>query len=739
MDKLDKLDKLDKVDKIDKVEEKKKTAVKDASPKKAAKTGKKQPQGDIIFALDIGTRSVVGVLAQKTAEGCKILDMETIVHKTRSMSDGQIEDIKSVIADVRYVKRTLEGRNGIALAKACVAAAGRTLKTMRATYEHKLPQSCQITDEIVKAAELEAVRRTCESFSEDNQNKAFYCVGHSVIARWLDGYKTATPEGHRGELITTEIIAAFLPVNVVESLCAVVEGAGMEVSGLTLEPIAAMNAVVPSDLRVINIALCDIGAGTADVAISDDGSISAYGMATIAGDEVTEQLMKTLLVDFVTAENIKTSSDKQVTYKNILAIEGKLTSEEIDEIIRPAVQQLAAAISQEILSANGKAPQAVFLVGGSSKLRELPELLSRELGMDKSRIVAGSRETLRGIIAPNSLALDGEHSTPIGIAISAGEGVSYDFTTITINGKKYRAPDTSRLTVFELLPIAKIKPENLIAGAGKSLSFTISGEKKILRGTPAKPSEIKVNGELASLNTNVKKGDEITVDIAQKGTDAVAKLSEYFDFSAIKSTTVTLLGNKLRAGCYLLVNDREITTDRRIQNDDVISLVSIKTLGELLKSQNTPSGEYLVNDEPRTPDYRLHSGDVITSASAKPEVKETVPPAPVAPVATVTPVAKPEAAPVEAEQTTAVLPSEITESKADEQPSDSDGITITVNDIKSVFPKRADGTLPIFLDVLAVFSDNPTELLKTADVVTINGKIARLDEVINDGDYIIIE
>lgn len=695
------------------------------SVEKRAKAVKKAPQGDIIFALDIGTRSVVGVLAQKTAEGCKILDMESIVHKTRSMSDGQIEDIYSVTDDVKYVKRTLENRNAVSLSKACVAAAGRTLRTLRAAWEHKLPSSRQITREIIETAEMEAVRRTCESFSEDNKNSAFYCVGHSVIARYLDGYKTATPEGHRGELLKTEIIAAFLPVNVVESLCTVVEGAGMEVSGLTLEPIAAMNAVVSPELRVINIALCDIGAGTADVAIARDGSITAYGMATVAGDEVTEALMKALLVDFSTAENIKISSEKQMTYKNILTLENKITAEQVDEITAPAVQQIADAIAEEIVNANGEAPQAVFLVGGSSKLRGLTNLLADALGMEENRIIAGNRDTLRGIIAPNGLKLDGEHSTPIGIAVSAGEGISYDFTTISINGRKYRAPDTSRLTVFELLPIAKIKPEHLIAGAGKSLSFTISGEKKVVRGAPAKPSEIRVNGEPASLSTNVKKGDEITVDVAHKGADAAAKLSEYFDFSIVKSTTVTLLGKKLRAGCYLIVNGREITTDRRIQEGDIASMVSIKTLGELLDAQKL-TGDYLVNDEPQGRDYLLHSGDVITAVKAEPQM---------------TIQRSEQTSSVSAVYADSVKPSETTheQTAVSAEPEKQFSPTITVNGIEAVFPERADGKPPIFLDIAAAFSDNPTELLKNANTVTVNGKMARLDEVIHSGDVIVIE
>lgn len=679
----------------------------------------KKKQGDLIFALDIGTRSVVGVLAKKTPGGCSILDMETILHKTRSMSDGQIEDIEAVTADVKRVRRALEARNNVTLSRACVAAAGRTLKTLRASWQHTLPKDKLITAEALAAAELDAVRRTCETFSKENaEGAAFYCVGHSVIKRTLDGFEMPKPEGHRGESLVTEIIAAFLPANVVECLCTVVENSGMEVSGLTLEPIAAMNAVVPPELRIINLALCDIGAGTSDVAVSRDGSVTAYGMATTAGDEITEALMKGLLVDFPTAEMIKTSPEEEISYKNILALTEKITQSHVDEIIAPAVRELAKTVADEILKANGEVPQAVFLVGGSSKLRSLPRFVSEELGLDVNRIIAGSRDTLRGIIAPDEMALGGEHSTPVGIAVSAGEGVQYDFTTITINGKKYRAPDTSRLTVFELLSFAKIKPEHLIAGAGKSLSFTLLGEKKTLRGEPAKPSEITVNGEPASLNAPVRKGDEISVVIARKGADADARLSDYFDMSRVKSVTVTLNGEKHRAGCYFLINEREITTDRHIKEGDNIALVDIHTLAELLESLSVDdTGDFLVNDDPQSSDYTLQSGDVITRKIPEP-IKQSEP----QPVSEKP--SEPLAAPIAPETETA---------------SNAANPTITVNGIKAEFPVRPDGRPPIFLDVVAAFADNPTEMLKNASIISLNGKMARLDEVIHGGDVIVIE
>lgn len=670
-------------------------------------SAKKIPQGDIIFALDIGTRTIVGVLAKKLATGCEILDIETVAHEKRCMNDGQIEDIKAVSEDIKTVRRALEQKNHISLKSACIAAAGRALKTVRSSWEYKLDKEKMITDEILDATELDAVRRTCADFSAKNDSAAFYCVGHSVISLSLDGFKVTKPEGHRGERLTTEIIAAFLPAYVVESLCAAVDEAGLEIAGITLEPIAAMNAVIPPELRLINLALCDIGAGTSDVAISRDGSVVAYGMATTAGDEITEVLMKELLVDFNTAEAIKTSAEEEITYTNILLMQNKIPRSRVLEIIAPAADELAKVIAQEIIAANATPPQAVFIVGGGSKLEGLPERVARELNLDVSRVIAGRRELLRRITAPETMPLGAEHTTPLGIALSYGEGVSYDYTTITVNGKKLRALDTNRLTVFELLNFAKIKPEELIAGAGKPLSFTLNGEKINLHGKPAKPSEILVNGELASLNTVVTKGDEVVITPAKRGENASAHLSDYFNLALTKGFWVNAFGGKTRAGQFVLLNGKEASGERRINENDEITLVERDTLGKLLKALEI-TDEVTLNGEKADGSETLRSGDLIEYAKPSFEVSRV------------------EEAPTAAVET------------QPEEPHRANPV-ITVNGIETQFPLREDGRAPIFLDVAAAFSDDPTKLLARAGTITINGKIARLDEEIHDGDVIVIE
>lgn len=678
-----------------------------AAPKKTAPRRTKKQQSDVIFALDIGTRTVVGVLAEKTQDGYKLIDMETQAHESRSMTDGQIEDIDAVAAVVKSVKAALERRQLIKLQRVCVAAAGRALRTLRHSCAHDVSSKRVISAADIREAELEAVRSAEEAFTEENSTTSFYCVGHSVISLELDGYKVSKPEGHRGNSLVTEVIAAFLPAYVVESLCAAVDLAGLETAGLTLEPIAAINAVVPKELRLINIVMCDIGAGTSDVAASRDGSITAYGMATIAGDEMTEALMKQLLVDFNEAERIKTSPDPQTEYTDILFTHHTITAEQVAELIRPAEEELAHTICEEILAANGGAPQAVFLVGGGSKLPGLPELVADGLGLPAQRVAVGSREMIRGITAPKSVELGTEHATPVGIAITASEGVKYDFTTITLNGRKIRALDTRRLTAFELCSLAGIKPEQLLARSGKSLSYTADGERIVLRGTHSTPCEISLNGKECSLNSQVRKGDEVNVVPAVPGEDAAALLSDQYDMAGMSLLTVTLDGRQITAGDHILVNGTPTAQDADIENGAVLRRIRLDTLGALLAQEGLPAEGARVNGESQPPEYTLRDGDVITSA--------------------------PEGSPVEVSPEPEETPTE-----PPAQGSTEDGVPIVFNGMPAVFPMEP-GRQPVFLDILAAFSDDPTGLLAGSSTVMINGKLARLDEVIHPGDEIVIE
>ena len=148
----------------------------------------------------------------------------------------------------------------------------------------------------------------------------FYCVGYSVKQYYQNDYPISNLEGHKCTDIRTDLIATFLPDEVVDGLYAAVERAGLFVANLTLEPIAAINVAIPEKYRLLNLALVDVGAGTSDISITKDGSIVAYGMIPSAGDELTEAIAMQYLTDFTEADRMKCASTNQeeVTYFDIM-------------------------------------------------------------------------------------------------------------------------------------------------------------------------------------------------------------------------------------------------------------------------------------------------------------------------------------------------------------------------------------------------------------------------------------
>lgn len=172
----------------------------------------------------------------------------------------------------------------------------------------------KISSEDIYSLDLNGVdlahRQVCETVTDVN----YYCVGYTPVKYYLNGYEITNLEGHKGSEISVLLLATFLPEEVVDGLYAAVEIAGLEVANLTLEPIAAMNVAIPENFRLLNIALVDVGAGTSDICITKDGSIIAYGMIPCAGDEISEIIAKHYLVDFATAEKLKSEQAKIKNY-----------------------------------------------------------------------------------------------------------------------------------------------------------------------------------------------------------------------------------------------------------------------------------------------------------------------------------------------------------------------------------------------------------------------------------------
>ena len=444
----------------------------------------------LVFGLDIGTRSIVGTVGYRTStNGFVVVAQESVEHETRAMLDGQIHDIQAVADTIIQVKQKLEQLIGRKLTDVCIAAAGRVLKTVVACAEMHFNYETVVTNEHVYSLDMLGVEKAYDLLRQEQQNEDihFYCVGYSVIRYYQNDYPITNLEGHKANTIRTELIATFLPDEVVDGLYAAVEKAGLYVANLTLEPIAAMNVAIPEKFRLLNIALVDVGAGTSDISITNDGSIIAYGMIPSAGDEITEALARHYLLDFGEAEKMKCQSTmrKQVTVHDIMGLSHKISSEEIAEVAEPVVREITTRVADRIKELNGGKPvSAVFVVGGGGKMMGFEETLADNLGIPKERVALRGSEVMGQIeFLQKNIKVDSLLVTPVGICLNYYEQKN-NFIFVTLNGERIKLYDNSKLTVVDAAMQMGYPNEDLFPKRGKALNYSVNGEKRMKRGEP---------------------------------------------------------------------------------------------------------------------------------------------------------------------------------------------------------------------------------------------------------------
>ncbi len=485
-----------------------------------------------IFALDIGTRSIIGMVGTVENEKIRIIAIEREEHTERAMIDGQIENIDKVAAVAGKVKQKLESKLHFKLERVCVAAAGRALRTKRAEFEMEVSGKDLIDDEVISRLEAGAISKAEEAFDAENRsmedNRRFYLVGYTVCQYYLDKYMISSLKDHRGKSVKVDLIATFLPSEVVESLYTTMNKIGLEVASITLEPIAAINAAIPANLRLLNLVLVDIGAGTSDIAACTDGSVTGYTMATMAGDEITETLMKEYLVDFQMAESMKAQADQEeeITFTDILGFEQTISRDELLACIQDTSDHLCREIADKILEINGNPPSALFLAGGGSKLTGLKEGLTAALQMDSKRVAIAGNNFRTSAFSDEYDLNNPEYATPLGIAVSSGLNLINASFRVILNGRPANLFRSGSFTALNLLMMNGYSFLDVMGHSGANLVVTVNGRRKVFYGTPVEPAALFINKKEGRLSEIIQAGDEIDFTPAVSGVSAAACLGD---------------------------------------------------------------------------------------------------------------------------------------------------------------------------------------------------------------------
>lgn len=564
-------------------------------------TNKKNP-GNLVFGLDIGTRSVVGTVGYRTDETFHVIAQESRQHDTRSMLDGQIHDIDRVGRTIADVKDEIERKINRQLNEVCIAAAGRVLKTVTTSAEIEYEEDIVVDAEQIYTLDMLGIEKAYDEFHSNNDSDVkFYCVGYTVVKYYVNGMPMSAPDKHKARKLSVDLIATFLPDDVVDGLYKAVEIADLTVANLTLEPIAAMQAAVPQMYRMLNIALVDVGAGTSDISITKDGSIIAYGMIPKAGDELTEAIAQALLLDFNMAERVKTKviENETIRYEDIMGISHSIEPQEVLKIVENVIEDMTTDIAEKIKELNAdKSVSAVFVVGGGGKIPTFTEKIAEKLGIISERVALRGKEVLKDIdYQIENPVIDSMYVTPVGICLNFYDQKN-NFIFVNFNGKRIKLYDNGHLTVADAAMQAEFPNEGLFPRRGRELHYTLNGKPYMVRGKLGEPAVIKLNDEIVSLNSPIVAGDKIKVSESTPGEDASLEIKNLKEFGG--KILVVVNDKTIELPQFSSVNGELQSEYYSIKDGDDIKMLnyySVKQIAEFMDVTINPEYNIYVNNK----------------------------------------------------------------------------------------------------------------------------------------------
>ena len=332
-----------------------------------------------ILALDIGTEFVKAVLAKPSKKGSlEILGVGKARQTEGNMHAGAVADIPAVVNVCEDALVKAEEQAGERADLTVVGIAGELIKgnTTTVNYTRKNPNK-PISDsemgEIIKKVQQKAgeVAKKTVALETGNDNVEVRLINSAIVSLTIDGYKISNPIGFKGSDIVIQFYTAFAPlihVAAIEKVCAELN---LDLLTVAVEPFAVCRACLGDDLESnFSGVVMDIGGGTTDLAVVEDGGVEGTKMFSIGGRSFTHQIAESLGVDFETAEQYKLDFDS-----------GKL-DDRVKSKIETAISRNLSVwltgieVALEDFNNMGSLPRNILLCGGGASLSLLQEKLA---------------------------------------------------------------------------------------------------------------------------------------------------------------------------------------------------------------------------------------------------------------------------------------------------------------------------------------------------------------------------
>lgn len=338
-----------------------------------------QTSDGYVVALDIGTEFVKALIAKVKGDDLEIIGVGRARQDLSDMHSGAIADIAGVVQNCEKALAEAEEQAGLQAKRAVIGIAGELVKGTTSTIRYRRPQPDKplgiaemelIIEKVQERAQIKAQKQI--GLETGNDEVEVKLVNSALVSLHIDGYKVSNPIGFQGRDVSVQIYTAFAPMVHIGALERVADELGLELVAVAAEPFAVSRAVVGADASSnFTAILADVGGGTTDVAVVNDGGVEGTRMFGIGGRSFTQTIARDMDLEYRDAEKLKVNLGSSKIKPGVV----KEANKAIDKTLDVWLDGVELALSE--FDAVDHLPSRILLCGGGASLTKLVEALEK--------------------------------------------------------------------------------------------------------------------------------------------------------------------------------------------------------------------------------------------------------------------------------------------------------------------------------------------------------------------------
>ena len=348
--------------------------------KKLKNMRKENASNDYIVALDVGTEYVKALIARLDGEKINIVGVGRAHQQISDMYSGAIADISGVVHNCEDALTDAEDQAGLQAKRVVIGIAGELVKGVTNTIRYRRPQPDRPLDTAEMEFIIEKVQERAQGKAQKqialetgNADVEIKLVNSALVSIHIDGYKVSNPIGFQGHDVAVQIYTAFAPMVHIGALERVAEELSLELLAVAAEPFAVSRSVLGNDANSnFTAILADVGGGTTDIAVVDDGGVEGTKMFGIGGRSFTRTIANELNIPYDDAEKLKVNIESEKIKPNVV----QDVNEAIDKTLEVWISGVELALSE--FDSADHLPNRILLCGGGSSLTRLVDALQKQ-------------------------------------------------------------------------------------------------------------------------------------------------------------------------------------------------------------------------------------------------------------------------------------------------------------------------------------------------------------------------